>query len=53
MSNQNKRIDDLKSDIKYYEQLNNGDEASLEYYLSDFGMYEAALKLGFRESQGD
>ena len=53
LSNQNKRIDDLKSDIKYYEQLNNGDEASLEYYLSDFGMYEAALTLGFRESQGD
>ena len=53
MSNQNKRIDKLESDIKYYENLNENAENELDYYLSDFGMYEGALKLGFRESQGD
>ena len=53
LSNQNKRIDKLQSDIKYYENLNANAENELDYYLSDFGMYEGALKLGFRESQGD
>ena len=53
LSNQNKKIDNLKNDIAYYEQLNKNAENELDYYLSDFGLYEGALKLGFRESQGD
>ncbi len=49
----NKRIEKVKGDIAYYEQLNEKAENDLDYYTSDFYKQLGAYELGFINGQGD
>ena len=48
-----KRIDKVKSEIAYYEQLNETAQNDLDYYSSDLYKKLESFKLGFINGQGD
>lgn len=50
---QKKRIEKVRSDIAYYEQLNETAQNDLDYYSSDLYKKLEAFKLGFINGQGD
>ena len=50
---QKKRIEKIRSDIAYYEELNETAQNDLDYYSSDLYKKLEAFKLGFINSQGE
>ena len=50
---QTKRIEKIRSDIAYYEELNETAQNDLDYYSSDLYKKLEAFKLGFINSQGE
>ena len=50
---QKKRIEKVKSEIAYYEELNETAQNDLDYYSSDLYKKLEAFKLGFINGQGD
>lgn len=50
---QKKRIEKVRSDIAYYEELNETAQNDLDYYSSDLYKKLEAFKLGFINSQGE
>lgn len=50
---QKKRIEKVRSDIAYYEELNETAQNDLDYYSSDLYKKLEAFKLGFINGQGE
>ncbi len=50
---QKKRIEKVRADIAYYEELNETAQNDLDYYSSDLYKKLEAFKLGFINGQGD